>query len=138
MRAGRTLPEDALPQRLNPRDGWRLPRAVDDRWVVLLRPVHAQHGDEIALWRGQPVRFEILARRFVLEVQRQRTVRTVFRIVAQADREPVQGVRNEPPALVDLIHSDRPEAVDGRRETLREDECVAVRAREFPPARSEE
>ena len=41
-----------------------------------------------------------------------------FWIVAQADGELVQWVRHEPPALVDHVHGDRPEAVDRRRRVL--------------------
>jgi hypothetical protein len=46
---------------LHPCYGRRLPCAVQDRGATFLRPIHAHHRDEIALWCRQPVRFEICA-----------------------------------------------------------------------------
>lgn len=48
-----------------------LPAPVDDRRRSVLRPVHPQHQDEVALRGRQPVGFFVCARRLVLEVEGQ-------------------------------------------------------------------
>src|SRR5262245_42981894 len=71
---------------------WHLPGAVQDGRVVLLRPVHPQHRDEITLRPRQPVGFPVLPWRLVLEVERQRAVGVVLETVARADGELVERV----------------------------------------------
>ncbi len=63
-------------------DFWRRPRAIDDRRRCRLRPVHAT-SDEGAFGRWQPIGLLVLARRLVLEIQRERAVAIELRIVAQ-------------------------------------------------------
>ena len=65
----------------------------------------------------------------MLEIECRRTIRIGFEFVARADCELVQGVRNEPLSLVDLIHRDRPEALNWRRLTVGESQRILVRAR---------
>ena len=52
----------------------RLPLAVEN---LLFGPVDAQRQDEGAIRRGQPVGFYLRAGRFVLELDGQRTIRTI-------------------------------------------------------------
>src|SRR5262249_46326370 len=105
---------------------WR-PRPVEDRWALLPGPVHPQRQVERTLRGRQPVGLLVLARGLVLEVQRQGAVGVVLGVVSRTDGKPVQWVGDEPPALVDLVHGNRPEAVDRRRLALGEGQRVLVR-----------
>jgi len=68
--------------------------------------------------------------RILLEVQGDRTVGVGFQVVARTDGELVQLVRHEPPAVIDHVHCDGPETVDGRRLPLGESQRVLVGAGE--------
>ena len=69
----------------------------------------------------------------MLEIERKRTIGIGFEVVARADRELVRCVGNEPPAFVDLVHGDRPEAVDWRHLALGESQRVFVGTRQLLP-----
>jgi hypothetical protein len=62
----------------------------------------------------------------VLDVEGQRTVAVELELVAVAQAEAVEPIRN--PEAVMVINHDRPKGVRGRRLTLGEGEDVAVRA----------
>src|SRR4051794_13842585 len=64
----------------------KLPRAIDDRRILLAGPVQPHHQDEIAGGRREPVGFLVLARRFLLNVEIGRAVRIGLQILPRADR----------------------------------------------------
>ena len=72
-----------------------LPRAVDDRRVLLVRPVQPQHQDEIAGRRRKPVRFLVRAGRIVLDVEIGRTVRIGLQVLPRADRVAIERIVDE-------------------------------------------
>ena len=72
-----------------------LPRAVGDRRTFLLRPVEAEHEDELVRRRRKPVRFLVCAGTFILNIEIRGTVGVGFEVLAGADAVAVQRVGNE-------------------------------------------
>ena len=67
-------------------DSRRFPRPIDDRGRFFVRPIHAQHQDELACGSGQPVGFLVGAGRVFLDVEVDRAVRVRFQVLPRADR----------------------------------------------------
>src|SRR6266511_3966764 len=76
--------------------GRQTPSAVDDRGPRLLRPVHAQHRDEPAVGRRQPVGLPSLIRRAALDDQVDGPVLIVLQLVAGADLSFINSSGNLP------------------------------------------
>src|SRR4249920_734281 len=92
---------------------WRYgPTPIEDRWVVFVRPVHAQHQIEFAVWSRQPVRFLLCARRVFLDIDIDRSVRVRLQVLPRADRIAIDRVCDKEILLV--VHCYRPEAFHGR------------------------
>ena len=90
-------------------DRWRLPTAVNDRGRCFFRPVKPQHGNELRLWRRQPVCFLRVARRFGLQIQVNRTVSVGHELVSRTQGVAVERVGHEEVRRV--VHGQRPESV---------------------------
>src|ERR1700730_13354175 len=89
---------------------WRdFPRTVDDRGVVLVRPVEAQHQDKLSGRGRKPVALLVSARRLILNVKVCRSIRIGLQVLPSADRVPVDRIGDE--EIVAVVHRDRPEAV---------------------------
>src|SRR5262249_32639847 len=103
--------------------GGRHPPAVPD----LAAPGVEAHGQvEPALPGGQPVRLLLRAGGFLLDVQVERAVVVVFELVAVADGEALQRVRDLVALLV--VKGHRPEGLGRGQLALVEMQHVAVRA----------
>ena len=82
----------------------RFPGAVENRWLVLVRPVHTQHQLELPGWSGKPVRLLIRARRFILDIKVGRTVWVGLQVLSRADRISVDRIGDEEELRIILRH----------------------------------
>ena len=106
------------------RHGRDHPGPIEDRRLVLVRPVETQHQVEFAFRRRQPVGFLVGTGALVLDGNHQRTVRLEFWVGAQAHRIAVDRIGDEEHLLV--IHRERPESLDRRKLPLLEAKRVFV------------
>src|SRR6185437_9830626 len=104
--------------------GRNRPRAVDDRRVCLLRPVHAQHEDKIAGRGWKPVGFLVFTRRVLLNVEIGRAVRIFLQALTRAYRVSVERIVHKEVAAV--VHGERPEAFGGRQVALGEPHHIFI------------